>query len=72
MTQPVKIDPDALYDDGSLSVALGLRANTIDKARKSGELRSTKRGGRPLYLGRWVHEWLTAEPSPDRELAGVA
>ncbi len=63
MTTPVRIETDALYDDGALHLSLGLSLGAIEKARKSGELRSTRRGGRPLYLGQWVHQWLTSEPA---------
>lgn len=64
MTQPIKLDAEAFYDDGALTLSLQLRRTAIAKARKTGELKSTHRGGRPLYLGRWVFEWLTGESRP--------
>ena len=73
MIEPVKIDPDALYDDGSIRLSLGLSTSAVERARKRGELRSTRRGGRPLYLGRWIQEWLTRDEQPaSAEMAGVA
>ena len=67
MIEPVKIDLDALYDDGSIQLSLGLAPSCVEKARKRGELRATRKGGRWLYLGRWIHEWLTAdEPKEDK------
>jgi hypothetical protein len=63
MIEPIKIDCNALYDVASIRLNLGLSTSAVDKARKSGELKSTRRGGRQLYLGRWIQEWLTAEPA---------
>ena len=38
------------------------KADTIlEKARKSGELRHTRRAGRTLYLGTWILAWLTGD-----------
>ncbi len=59
MVRPVQIEANALYDDSALKQSLGLYPTAIAKARKRGELRFTKRGGRILYLGRWVQAWLT-------------
>jgi len=64
MTSPVHIDPAALYDDGALSLALDMPSATIQRARRDGLLRYTRRGRRTLYLGKWVLEWLTGDPKP--------
>lgn len=61
MTEPIRLDPDALYDDGALTLRLGLRQSALERARKSGELRSTRKGGRVLYTGQWVLDWLTRD-----------
>jgi hypothetical protein len=61
MSGPYTIDAEALYDDATLCRTIGLKINSLDRARKNGELRYTKRGGRVLYLGAWVHDWLTRE-----------
>ncbi len=61
MIEPVKIEPDALYDDGSLGLALGLTPTSLAAARRSGRLRFTRRGKRILYKGEWVSAWLESE-----------
>jgi hypothetical protein len=75
VSEPYVISPDALYDDAALSKALGIRPGSLDRARKNGELRFTKRGGRVLYLGRWVQDWLTREEpavhGPEHQEAAV-
>jgi hypothetical protein len=57
---PLPIQADAVYDDGVLILALGITHATLARARKSGELRFTRKGKRALYLGRWVLEWMHA------------
>jgi hypothetical protein len=72
MVEPVSIDPEAVYDDGSLRQALGLTDAALAAARRAGLLRYTRQGKRTLYLGRWVLGWLetTAEkPSEARQAA---
>ena len=54
------IDPDAVYDDGSLALALGVTAAALAKGRRDGTLRHTRKGQRILYLGQWVLDWLRA------------
>lgn len=74
MTEPAKIDPDAWYDDNALH-ALGFSTGAVARARKTGELRHRKagKGGRAIYLGRWLSAWLAGEDAPsNREPAGVA
>jgi hypothetical protein len=61
MVQPTSINPQAIYDAGSLNLSLGLSRAAIDRARREGTLRHTKQGHRILYLGQWVLDWLTAE-----------
>jgi hypothetical protein len=60
-TAPVRIDPEAVYDDDILYVALGLSSKALAQARRSGQLRHTRKGNRVLYLGRWVIDWLCAD-----------
>lgn len=69
MTAPATIQHDAYYDVDVIARELGLRANAVERARKSGELRSTKRGGRVLYRGSWIDSWLSGAEQPSRELA---
>ncbi len=50
MIEPVRIEPEALYDDGSLRQALGLTPATLAAGRRLGTLRYTRQGKRTLYL----------------------
>jgi hypothetical protein len=58
MIEPVCIEPEALYDDGSLRQALGLTPATLAAARRAGSLRYTRTGKRIFYKGAWVSAWL--------------
>lgn len=64
MSGPYVIDIAAMYDDKTLCQALGLKSGSLDRARRTGELRFTRRGGKTLYLGEWVKTWLTREAEP--------
>jgi hypothetical protein len=61
MATAVSIDPAGIYDGPLLCDLLGVSAQTLARARRSGELRYTRKGQRILYLGEWVLEWLRAE-----------
>jgi hypothetical protein len=69
MVAPLPIDPTSIYDDGSVSLNLGIPDSVLAKARREGRLRFTRQGRRVLYLGRWLLEWLerasvdTAKPA---------
>jgi hypothetical protein len=72
MIEPVRIEPEALYDDGSLRQALGLTPATLAAARRAGSLRYTRTGKRIFYKGAWVSAWLetaTATASEPRQTA---
>ncbi len=71
MIEPVSIDPEALYDDGSLRQALGLTDAALAKARRSGTLRYTRQGKRTLYLGKWILAWLESAAAPQAEGVGT-
>lgn len=58
MIQAVDINPDAVFDDGSLHIAMGLSPSAIARARREGHLRYRRIGKRTLYLGKWILEWL--------------
>jgi hypothetical protein len=60
MLYPVRIDPDAVYEDGAVVLALDLPSATLLKARREGRLRYSRRGRRTYYLGQWLLDWLTA------------
>jgi hypothetical protein len=73
MIEPVRIEPDAVYDDGALRQALGLTLATLAAARRAGSLRYTRTGKRVLYKGAWVSAWLetaATAPEPHHEAAG--
>lgn len=61
LSGPYRIEPDAIYDDNAIRSTLGLSGGAIDRARREGRLRHTRAGGRILYLGRWILDWLTAD-----------
>lgn len=57
-SEPFRIDPAAVYDDGALVLTLGLTHAALSEARRSGDLRFFKNGRRVLYRGQWVLDWL--------------
>jgi hypothetical protein len=63
---PIRIEPDGLYDDGTLRLLLGLACGTTARARREGSLRFSRRGNRTLYKGAWILAWIegarTGEP----------
>lgn len=61
--EPYTIQNDALYDERALCKALGLKPTSLERARKSGALRFTRRGGNVLFLGAWVKDWLLDDES---------
>jgi hypothetical protein len=70
-----RIDPDAYLDDATINSGLGISYSALEQARRDGSLRFVRKGGRVLYLGAWIHEWLSA-PKPTatktRDRVGVA
>jgi hypothetical protein len=74
MIEPILIQPDALYDDGTLRQAIGLTAATLAAARRARLLRYTRQGKRTLYKGAWILAWLeNAATSPQTAMgkAGI-
>jgi hypothetical protein len=66
MIEPVLIEPEAIYDDGSLHQVLGLTLSTLAASRRTGALRYSRQGKRTLYRGAWVLDWLeTTATKPD-------
>ena len=70
MHDKVSIAPDGIYDDGALHLAMGLSPATLARARRSGELRFTRKGNRTLYVGQWVLDWIKADDRPAVNVAG--
>ncbi len=60
-TKPIRIDPDAIYDDGALVLTLGLTHAAIARARRNKRLRYTRNGRRILYRGQWIIDWLESD-----------
>ena len=58
MVSPALIEPNAVYDDGTLVLELGVTSATLIRARRRGELRFARKGKRVFYLGTWVIDWL--------------
>ncbi len=64
-TTPIRIDPDAIYDDGALVLTLGLTHAAIARARRNKRLRYTRNGRRILYRGQWIIDWLESDAPPE-------
>lgn len=64
------IDPHSVYDDDALRLGLRISQASIDDARRSGRLRSSRHGSRTLYLGVWVLAWLEQSAVSNTERAG--
>ena len=65
MMTPVRIEPEALYDDGTLLQSIGITSSALAAARRSGALRFTRKGKRILYKGAWLLAWLEPLPADD-------
>ena len=65
---PLRIEPDEIYDDGALRLLLGVSSASLSKARRTGDLRYSRRGQRTYYLGRWVREWLVPDAGNPEKL----
>jgi hypothetical protein len=66
-----RIDPDSLYDESAIILALDLSSATLARARRTGALRYTRKGRRVFYLGSWLLDWLTRESSAPQEVASA-
>lgn len=55
---PITIQPNAVYEDGDIRLALGLTSTAMAKARRTGVLRFARQGNRTLYRGEWLLAWL--------------
>lgn len=72
MIEPVLIEPEALYDDGSLRQALGVTPAALAAARRAGTLRYTRTGKRSLYKGEWILSWLESAATRPEEARQAA
>ncbi len=57
------IEPDAIYTDGDIRLALGLTTATLSRARRDGRLRYSRQGRTLLYRGSWLLDWLERDAS---------
>jgi hypothetical protein len=69
MAGPCHIDSDAIYDDRSVCSLLGLRREHLSRARRCGELRASRVGGKHFYVGSWLLDWLKADGARRGEAA---
>ena len=58
MEKPFALKTFGVYDDDVLMEGMGIPKITLAKARRSGQLRFTRKGHRILYRGQWVIDWL--------------
>jgi hypothetical protein len=72
MTSAIRIEPDAVYDDGAVHLALDIPTATLARARRDGRLRYTRQGRRVLYLGAWLLAWLESSAPPTGKAAAHA
>ncbi len=63
-TTPIRIDPDAIYDEGALVLTLGLTHAAIARARRDDRLRYARSGHRVLFRGQWIMDWLDHDSRP--------
>jgi len=61
MIAPCHIDPNGVYDDGAVFLALDISTATLARARRDGRLRYTRQGRRVLYMGQWIIDWLAGD-----------
>lgn len=65
MVSTVLIEPQGIYDDGAIHLALGITSATLARARRQGTLRFARKGKRTLYLGSWIIDWIEADARPE-------
>jgi len=58
MPDTLSVDPDTVYSEGAVALALDLPTATLRRARRDGRLRYSRQGQRVLILGRWLLDWL--------------
>lgn len=67
MSNPFVIQPDAVYPDGEVRLALGVTSSALVRARREGRLRFTRQGNSILYRGQWLLEWLEQDARRNHE-----
>ena len=61
MQQQIQIQPDAVYDCGTLPNLTGVSSEAVKRARLQGSLRAAKRGSRWFAKGADVLAWLVSD-----------
>lgn len=59
---PLRIDPNGVYELGDIALSLDITTTVLNKARSRGELPFVRRGRRVFITGRNLLAWL--EPAP--------
>jgi hypothetical protein len=68
MSDTITIHPTGIYTSDDLCAMLDVSPQTLADARRSGALRSTRKGRRVIYLGEWVLDWLRIAEEVPRDL----
>jgi hypothetical protein len=80
LAESPKIEATAVYGDLTACAALGVGLSVLDRGRRDGGLRYSRRGSRNFYLGSWLLAWIEAgeirsgdadQMSPAQDAAGV-
>lgn len=58
---PIRIDPDAIYEEADLLLSFGLSRTTLSGARRSGRLHGVRRGRSTFYRGDRLLAWLSSD-----------
>lgn len=66
-TVPFSIDPEAVYPEWDIRLALGLTSATLTRARRQRKLRFSRQGNVILYRGQWLIDWLEADAKARQE-----
>ena len=57
MANTLCLDPNTIYDEGAVSLALDIPLSTLDRARREGRLRFVRKGRRIFFRGQWLLDW---------------
>jgi hypothetical protein len=69
---PIRIDPDAIYEEADLLLSFGISRTTLSGARREGRLPGVRRGRNTFYRGDRLLAWLSSDETsgstaPSRE-----
>jgi hypothetical protein len=63
MANTLLLNPNAIYDEGAVSLALDIPTSTLDRARREGLLRFARKGRRIFFRGQWLLDWFETDRS---------